>query len=157
MRNIEFGEEEMNDLQAVAQKLFADENDPASVNYRRKLVRPKINWVKIILSVSALMVFDVLIFFFLQKISFSIYLSLTICGLFSLSVLLVFAKKTVIGLIHIYQRYAPDSIRNKCRFEPSCSEYMILSIEKYGLIKGVRKGIKRLKRCNIHNGGYDYP
>ncbi|MBE6586778.1 MAG: membrane protein insertion efficiency factor YidD [Ruminococcaceae bacterium] len=66
-------------------------------------------------------------------------------------------KRVVICSVHIYQRYAPDSIRNKCRFEPSCSEYMILAIEKYGLFKGVIKGIDRLKRCNTNDGGFDYP
>lgn len=34
---------------------------------------------------------------------------------------------------------------------------MILAIEKYGLIKGLQKGICRLKRCNIDGGGFDFP
>jgi putative component of membrane protein insertase Oxa1/YidC/SpoIIIJ protein YidD len=34
---------------------------------------------------------------------------------------------------------------------------MILALQKYGLWKGLRKGIDRLRRCNIHNGGFDYP
>nr|WP_242939936.1 membrane protein insertion efficiency factor YidD [Ruminococcus flavefaciens] len=63
----------------------------------------------------------------------------------------------IIFSIRVYQRYAPDSIRLKCRFEPSCSEYMIQSIQKYGLIKGLVRGMKRLSRCNIDGGGYDYP
>ena len=66
-------------------------------------------------------------------------------------------KKAVICAVKIYQRFAPDSLRNKCRFEPSCSEYMILAVEKYGVIKGVIKGIDRLKRCNVDGGGFDYP
>ena len=51
--------------------------------------------------------------------------------------------------------------RMKCRFEPSCSQYMILAIEKYGVIKGVLNGIKRLSKCNNRGdgmrGGFDYP
>jgi putative component of membrane protein insertase Oxa1/YidC/SpoIIIJ protein YidD len=34
---------------------------------------------------------------------------------------------------------------------------MILSLEKYGLRRGLSKGIGRLKRCNIDNGGFDEP
>lgn len=65
-------------------------------------------------------------------------------------------KKTVIWFVHIYQRYAPDRIRLKCLFEPSCSEYMILAVNKYGAFKGVYKGVKRLFRCRPP-GGIDYP
>lgn len=66
-------------------------------------------------------------------------------------------KKALIWLVHLYQHYAPDRVRLKCVFEPSCSEYMILSIEKYGVIKGVFKGLKRLLRCHPPNGGRDDP
>ena len=69
----------------------------------------------------------------------------------------VTAKRAVICGVRIYQRFAPDSVRNKCRFEPSCSDYMILAIEKYGLVKGLRRGIGRLKRCNVNGGGFDMP
>ena len=34
---------------------------------------------------------------------------------------------------------------------------MILSLEKYGLIRGLRKGVDRLRRCNVHGGGFDDP
>ena len=45
-----------------------------------------------------------------------------------------------------------------CRFEPSCSEYMILSVRKYGPIRGAWKGVRRICRCNPWNpGGYDPP
>lgn len=69
----------------------------------------------------------------------------------------VFLKRSLIWLVHLYQHYAPDRIRLKCVFEPSCSEYMILSIEKYGAIKGVIKGCIRLLRCHPPNGGRDDP
>ena len=47
-------------------------------------------------------------------------------------------------------------VRQRCVFTPTCSDYMILSIKKFGVIRGVIKGIKRLKRCE---GDYreDYP
>lgn len=45
-----------------------------------------------------------------------------------------------------------------CRFEPSCSRYMIGALQKYGLIKGLWKGTGRVLRCHPwHPGGYDPP
>ena len=69
----------------------------------------------------------------------------------------IFAKKGTIWLVHLYQSKAPDHVRLRCVFEPSCSEYMILAIEKYGLVRGVFKGVRRLLRCRPCNAGVDYP
>ncbi|MCI9315533.1 MAG: membrane protein insertion efficiency factor YidD [Lachnospiraceae bacterium] len=66
-------------------------------------------------------------------------------------------ENMIIWAVRLYQRKAPYYIREACRFEPSCSEYMILSVKKYGCFKGVYKGIKRLLRCKPPNGGVDYP
>lgn len=67
------------------------------------------------------------------------------------------AKKALIWLVHLYQNKASDETRLKCVFEPSCSEYMILAVEKYGFLRGVVKGVRRLMRCHPPNGGKDYP
>lgn len=46
----------------------------------------------------------------------------------------------------------------RCRFEPSCSEYMLGAIRKYGPFVGLWRGTKRLCRCHpFHPGGYDPP
>ena len=66
-------------------------------------------------------------------------------------------KRLAIGLVLFYKAFAPLSVRSECRFEPTCSTYMIMAIQKYGLIIGVIKGIKRLLRCRPPNGGVDYP
>lgn len=66
-------------------------------------------------------------------------------------------KKVIIKIIKFYQKKAPKKIRQACLYEPSCSNYMILAIEKYGTLKGVCKGIKRIIRCKPPNGGIDYP
>ena len=71
--------------------------------------------------------------------------------------LAVISKKIIIWMVHLYQNKAPDAVRLRCVFEPSCSEYMILAIEKYGVVRGVWKGIQRLGRCHAPNGGKDYP
>jgi len=66
-------------------------------------------------------------------------------------------KKWIIKLIKLYQKKAPVKVRDACLFEPSCSNYMIMAILKYGTIKGLYKGIKRIMRCKYPNGGIDYP
>ena len=63
----------------------------------------------------------------------------------------------LIGCVLMYKAYAPMSIRQECRFHPTCSTYMILSIQKYGIIVGVIKGIRRIIRCKPPNGGEDWP
>jgi putative membrane protein insertion efficiency factor len=61
----------------------------------------------------------------------------------------------LIALIRVYQfgsRLAPPV----CRFHPSCSQYMIEAIQKYGAPRGVWRGLRRLLRCHpFHPGGYD--
>lgn len=157
MKPIIFSENELNDIAAIGQKLFDNQDDPRSSRYIRKLVRPRINWFKVLFYLTLPIAIAGLIFYTVArlqlpnwslKLSISLYLALY----FWLT-----KKRAAICLIRIYQRYAPSNLRNKCRFEPSCSEYMILAIQKFGFFAGVRKGVKRLKRCNIDSGGYDYP
>lgn len=62
-----------------------------------------------------------------------------------------------IGVVLFYKAFAPLETRDRCRFEPTCSTYMILAIKKFGLIIGVIKGIRRILRCKPPNGGIDYP
>lgn len=71
--------------------------------------------------------------------------------------LCLISKRAIIWLVHVYQHFAPAKTRLACVFEPSCSEYMILAVKKYGSIRGVLKGIHRLRRCHYPNYGKDYP
>ncbi len=66
-------------------------------------------------------------------------------------------KYHLIGMVLMYKAFAPMDVRNRCRFQPTCSTYMIMAIKKYGLFVGVVKGIKRLFRCKPPNGGTDLP
>ena len=66
-------------------------------------------------------------------------------------------KNLLLLLIFLYQKAAPMAIREACLFTPSCSEYMRLSILKYGVFRGVKKGFNRLRRCRPPNGGIDEP
>ena len=65
-------------------------------------------------------------------------------------------KKLFILLITFYQKHISIWLGAKCKYEPTCSEYTKQAIEKYGVIKGTVKGIKRILRCNpFSKGGYD--
>ena len=66
-------------------------------------------------------------------------------------------KRFLIGLVLTYKAFAPLSVRRRCRFQPTCSTYMIMAIQKYGLVYGLFKGIRRVLRCKPPNGGVDYP
>ena len=64
-------------------------------------------------------------------------------------------KMIIIYLIRGYP-IIPNISHKMCRFTPTCSEYMIESIYKYGVIKGLKLGFKRLKRCRPNGKcGYD--
>ncbi len=60
--------------------------------------------------------------------------------------------------IKLYKKIISPIFPNSCRFYPTCSEYMILAIEKYGVLYGILKGIYRVLRCNpFSKGGIDFP
>lgn len=61
-------------------------------------------------------------------------------------------------LIRAYQYFISPALSNHCRFYPSCSEYVYLSIKKHGAIRGWFKGARRLSKCHPwHAGGVDLP
>lgn len=73
----------------------------------------------------------------LLAIDISIFLSLPFVG-----------RRFLIYCIQVYQHFAPERIRRRCICKPSCSEYSIEVLKKYGLIKGCRKIYIRLtKTC----------
>lgn len=59
-------------------------------------------------------------------------------------------------ILRLYKRFLSPLLPSACRFEPTCSVYMYQAVEKYGAIKGVWMGIRRIGRCHpFHPGGYD--
>ncbi|WP_420419626.1 membrane protein insertion efficiency factor YidD [Pacificispira sp.] len=66
-------------------------------------------------------------------------------------------SRLFIYLVRFYQHIAPQVVRNRCRFEPSCSEYAVLALEKYSVLRALRLVVDRLRRCRYPNGGEDYP
>ena len=63
----------------------------------------------------------------------------------------------LIRTVRFYQRNAPPVVRAACGSTPCCSDYMIGSIQKFGVKLGVAKGIQRIVRCRPEAGYVDYP
>jgi len=66
-------------------------------------------------------------------------------------------KKLFLILIRFYQRAISPLFPPRCRFVPTCSQYALEAIEKYGAAKGGWLAFKRLMRCNPfnHSNCYD--
>lgn len=142
----------------VVNRLTAPEN---------KLYRPKISFKK----AAAVVVGTI---FSTLGVSFLLALLLRKTGLFGLEnksqlqvflkvywitqilVLVLTLRYIMIWFIRVYQRYAKSETRLRCCYTPSCSEYAILALKKYGALIGVIKTVKRLLRCGPP-GGIDYP
>ncbi len=68
----------------------------------------------------------------------------------------LFFGKVIIILIRSYQRFISPLFPPVCRYTPTCSQYFIEAVQKYGPVKGSMLGIKRIMRCHPgHPGGYD--
>lgn len=65
-------------------------------------------------------------------------------------------KQLLISLILFYRRFISPLKPPSCRFVPTCSEYAMLAVIKYGAGKGSLLALKRILRCHPFNpGGYD--
>jgi len=62
----------------------------------------------------------------------------------------------ILSLLHGYRAFVSPFLPPACRFHPTCSQYMIEAVMKYGVIRGVFMGVRRLLRCHPFSpGGYD--
>jgi putative component of membrane protein insertase Oxa1/YidC/SpoIIIJ protein YidD len=78
-------------------------------------------------------------------------------SLIAVAGVIVCLKAICILLIKLYQRYAPEDVRQRCTLMPTCSEYALLALQKYNVFVALHKIYIRLTRkCN---GQYyiDYP
>lgn len=135
--------------------------------YQRELYRPNINFKKAFLIICITIAITTFISCAVSKY----FIKMNICGFNSknswqafldvyivlqLVVILITFKYIMIWFIRIYQRYAKAETRLRCCYTPSCSEYAILALKKYGVFIGGIKAIRRLLRCGS-SGGIDYP
>ena len=67
-------------------------------------------------------------------------------------------SQLLIAMVRAYQLFISPWLGPTCRFEPTCSNYMIQAVRKHGLLRGSLRGVWRICRCHPwHAGGYDPP
>ena len=65
-------------------------------------------------------------------------------------------RAIAVAALRFYKRFISPLLPPMCRFEPTCSMYMMEAIEKYGFLHGLWLGVRRLSRCHVFNpGGWD--
>lgn len=66
-------------------------------------------------------------------------------------------KRFLILLVKFYRKFiSPLKRRPTCIYTPTCSEYALQALQKYGAVKGTYLAVKRILRCHpFHDGGYD--
>lgn len=65
-------------------------------------------------------------------------------------------RTVTLFLLRAYKRFLSPLLPPMCRFEPTCSVYMMDAVSKYGALRGIWLGIRRLGRCHPFNpGGWD--
>ncbi|MFN5321749.1 MAG: membrane protein insertion efficiency factor YidD [Planctomycetota bacterium] len=67
-------------------------------------------------------------------------------------------RRLLIALVRFYQLAISPLLGPKCRFTPSCSQYFIEAVQKYGAVRGSWRGLRRICRCHPFGGsGFDPP
>ena len=65
-------------------------------------------------------------------------------------------RELVTASLRFYKRWISPMLPRACRFEPTCSVYMLEAVECHGVVRGVALGLKRLFKCHpFHAGGFD--
>jgi putative membrane protein insertion efficiency factor len=65
-------------------------------------------------------------------------------------------QRTILMLLRIYKQFVSPLLPSACRFYPTCSEYTMEAVRKFGAVRGLWMGVKRIGRCHpFHAGGYD--
>jgi putative membrane protein insertion efficiency factor len=65
-------------------------------------------------------------------------------------------RAVALALLRFYKRLISPLLPPMCRFEPTCSVYMMQAVEKHGALRGIWLGVRRLARCHPFNpGGWD--
>ncbi|MBU6079415.1 MULTISPECIES: membrane protein insertion efficiency factor YidD [Allobacillus] len=65
-------------------------------------------------------------------------------------------KYLLIGLVKLYRKWISPLLGPSCRFQPTCSEFSLTAIQRFGAFKGLYLSIKRILKCHpFHPGGFD--
>lgn len=67
-------------------------------------------------------------------------------------------KRAIVAAIRFYQRGISPLLGPRCRYTPTCSQYAVEAVERYGAWRGIGKAVRRILRCHPWSpGGYDPP
>lgn len=67
-----------------------------------------------------------------------------------------YTKIICLAVISFYRNFISPLKPHVCRFYPSCSQYTFEAVNKYGILKGMGMGLKRILKCHpLNPGGYD--
>ncbi|MBR7553158.1 membrane protein insertion efficiency factor YidD [Allobacillus sp. GCM10007491] len=65
-------------------------------------------------------------------------------------------KHLLISLVKLYRKWISPLLGPSCRFQPTCSEFSLTAIQRFGAFKGLYLSIKRILKCHpFHPGGFD--
>lgn len=65
-------------------------------------------------------------------------------------------RALVVLLLRFYQRWISPAFGPRCRYYPSCSEYAVQAVQRFGILRGLPLAAWRLLRCNpLSHGGFD--
>lgn len=65
-------------------------------------------------------------------------------------------KRALLGAIGAYQRWLSPLLPRRCKYEPTCSEYAVESLRRFGVLRGSVLATWRILRCNpLSHGGFD--
>jgi hypothetical protein len=74
------------------------------------------------------------------------------------STIVALPARSLVAMVRLYQVTLSPLVGWNCRFQPTCSHYMIEAVRKYGFLRGAWRGVCRIARCHpLHAGGYDPP
>lgn len=65
-------------------------------------------------------------------------------------------KRFILAILRFYKTHISPILPPSCRYQPTCSEYMMIAVERHGALKGFIMGLARLLRCHpLAKGGFD--
>ncbi len=66
-------------------------------------------------------------------------------------------RSVVIAPVRLYQRAISPALPRRCKYHPTCSEYAVTAVRRYGILRGLALAVWRLLRCNPwSHGGVDF-
>jgi putative membrane protein insertion efficiency factor len=67
------------------------------------------------------------------------------------------ARAVVVAPVRLYQRFVSPALPSRCKYHPSCSQYAVTAVRRYGILRGLVLAGWRLLRCNPwSHGGVDF-